>query len=282
MEIDISGFVFEYEDIIKRIKSTTESSSGYMYNLNYILKNVDELFELIESNKDLVIKWCFEYLKKNRKTIWLKSGIYKWSEIKDDEIIKKYWEPLYPLVVGARESLKRYELLKPIEKCFVEEIKAIHEGKKCEYDHWWLDCELCEKQEYQWKDLLITEMKLTGNILLEVNNHKIKEYIEKFPFDAPIGWEPPRLKYEEKFKNFNSPDIDLSGNKTISQEIQNILPNFLYNFNLFGYYWNYDKITINEYNIFFRLWNNYDFLLYIIKSYRLVFKKLRQKQNLIS
>lgn len=279
MEHDISGFIFEYEDHIRRLESTTKSSSGYMYNLKYILKNVDELFELIESNKDLVIKWCFEYLEKNRKTIWLQSGIDKWSEIKDDEIIKKYWEPLYPLVVGARESLKRYESLKPIEKCFVEEIKKIHEGKKCEYYDWWCECELCEQQEYRWKDVLKTEMKLTGNILLKAEIRSftdVKKFIESFPFDAPIGWKPPRLNYEEKFKKFNPPDIDLSGNKTIAQELQIILPDFLFKFNLFGYY----RHTIDEYYIFFRLWNNYDFILFIIKSYREVFQKLELKSKI--
>lgn len=279
MAKDISGFVFEYDDYIRRLQSTTKSSSGYMYNLNYILKNVNELFEFIKSNKDFVIKWCFEYLEKNRKTIWLQSGIDKWSEIKDDEIIKTYWEPLYPLVVGARESLKKYKSLKPIEKCFVEEIKKIHEGKECEYGFAWFDCDLCEDQKFKWNNLLKTEMKLTGNILLKVNENKIKEYIEKFPFDAPVGWEPPRLNYEEKFKKFNSPDIDLSGNKTISQELQTIIPDFLYKFNLFDYHWKYTN-TINEYNTFFRLWNNYDFLLYIIKPYRLVFEKLELKSKL--
>ncbi len=280
MAQDLSGFIFAYEDIIRRLESTTKSSSGYMYNLNYILKNVNELFELIESNKGLVIKWCFEYLEKNRKKIWLQSGIDKWSEIKDDEIIKKYWEPLYPLVVGARESLKRYNSLNPIEKCFVEEIKKIHEGKKCEYYDWWSECELCEKQEFKWKDLLIKEMELTGNILLDVNSITIKEYIEKFPFEAPIGWEPPRLNYEERFKKFNPPDIDLSGNKTIAQELLIILPDFISKFYLFGYYWKYYGKTLDEYEIFFRLWNNYDFILFIIKSYREVFQKLELKSKI--
>lgn len=279
MAQDISNFVFEYNDYIKRLESTTKSSSGYMYNLTYILKNVNELFEFIELNKDFVVKWCFDYLDKNRKRIWLQSGIEKWNSFSDEQI-KTYWEPLYPLVVGARESIRRHDILKHFKNCFVDEIKNIHEGKECDDHDWWDDCNLCRKQEYEWKDILKKEMKLTGNILLDVNKDKRKEYIESFPFDPPKGWEPPKLNYDQKFVDFNSPDIDLSGNKTISQEIQDILPRFICRFNLFHYYWSYYKQSLNEYEIFFKLWNNYDFLLYMIKSYRAVFKKLELKSKL--
>jgi len=279
MAQDISNFVFEYNDYIKRLESTTKSSSGYMYNVTYILKNVDELFEFIESNKDFVVKWCFDYLDKNRKRIWLQSGIDKWNSFSDEKI-KNYWEPLYPLVVSARESIKRYNSLEHFKNCFVDEIKKIHEGKECEDRDWWDECNLCEKQDYQWKDILKKEMKLTGNILLDVNKDKRKEYIESFPYDPPKVWEPPKLNYDEKFVDFNSPDIDLSGNKTISQEIQDILPRFICRFNIFYYYRTYYRQSIDEYEIYFRLWNNYDFLLFMIRSYRAVFKKLELKSKL--
>ena len=279
MAQDISNFIFEYEDYIRRLESTTKSSSGYMYNLNYIIKNVNELFDLIELNKDFVVKWCFDYLDKNRKRIWLQSGIDKWKSVTDEQI-KTYWEPLYPLIVSARESTKRFNNLKDFKNCFIDEIKKIHEGKECEDQYWWDVCNLCEKQEYEWKRILEKEMKLTGNILLDVNRDKRKEYIESFPFDAPEGWEPPRLNYDEKFVKFNSPDIDLSGNKTISQEILDILPHFLIKFNILGYYWYYNRKSIDEYEIFFRLWNNYDFILFMIKPYREVFQKLELKSKL--
>jgi len=200
--MDINHLIYEWNFRVRQIKDIDKAETVSYGNVNLAIDRFLALSIFLRSYLPFMREWMMTYLETNRAAIftrWWREHINKWAVNHIDRFTyitlhpdATQWDTAFPetkSVADANSILKEITGIRDISKCDIPKIATMHDGKEHNGD--WYGCDLCDTQEYLWKNELCNRIKTADHPLLNMTLPLPESVV-------PSTWEPPHTwSYEQ-------------------------------------------------------------------------------------